>query len=314
MTDILILSVGTDYANLGFLYSKSLMSVGVDSISLIDHHERIEYPKQGVICKSKSKRMRKYVKKAKIIQFMHSLYFDIKSIKNKRIFVVHGGTRYRQNPKKFNKIFNPIVEKTIIQTGDLLGLGSKNEVWILPPVDTENIKPIYNNINEEKIIIAHYPSKAKVKRSDIINTVMEKINKDPYNRNKIRYIYSPKWIFNWKDNLKRMSKCDIYIEMLALKQGNKRYGEWGVTALEAAALGKVVVTNFLSLKRYEKEYGKCPLMVVNNDEELKNVLQKLISMNKTELLKIKKETRKWAENLHSYKAVGKRLKEKVYEI
>ena len=308
--DVLMLAKN-DWANMGFCLTKALRSVGVDCVILVKNKLRYKYPEQGTV--SSVRKMQKFAKNAKIIQFLHSVYFNLGPVmNNKRMFVFHGGSVYRQRCKKYNKIFNPIVEKCIIQTGDLLNLGSKNEVWILPPVDTENIKPIYN-INEEKIIISHYPDHTLIKGTHVINKVMKSINRDHCNRNRIHYIYSPKLV-NWKENLKRISNCDIYIEALNLKQGDKKYGEWGVTCLEAAALGKIVITHFLSLKRYEKEYGKCPLMVANNSEQLKNVLKKLISMNKDELLKIKKETREWAERFHSYKAVGKRLKEKVYKI
>ena len=301
----------TDWANLGSSYSEGLKSVGVNSVILVANRHNFKYPKKGSkhCCPRK---MIPYCKNAAIIQFMHSEYINVGPLIGKRIFVIHGGSKYRQNPRKYNSIFNPIVEKTIIQTGDLLGLGAKNEVWVLPPIDTERIKPIYN-INEEKIIIAHHPDHVTTKGTRVINKVMKSINRDSYNRNKIHYVYSPK-IVRWKNNIKRISQCDIYIEALNLKQGNKKYGEWGITCLEAAALGKIVITHFLSLKRYEKEYGKCPLMVANNPDQLKNVLKKLIAMDKGQLLKIKKETRRWVEKLHSYKAVGKRLKEKVYGI
>ena len=100
--------------------------------------------------------------------------------------------------------------------------------------------------------------------------------------------------------------------MFALEQKGLRYGEWGMTALEAASLGKIVVTNFLSIDRYKKEYGECPLVICNTEGEFERRLHELSEMNKDDILKLKKETRKWVEEKHSLKAVGKRLK-RYYE-
>jgi len=91
-------------------------------------------------------------------------------------------------------------------------------------------------------------------------------------------------------------------------QGKRKYGEWGMTTLEAAALGKIVVTNFLSIDRYKIEYGECPLFVCNTLEQLEKNILYLSKMNKEEILEKKKETRAWVEKFHSYKAVGERLK------
>jgi len=310
--DILLLAVN-DWANLGFNFAKALKAVGADACMVLRFGRRsYAYSSSNRGVRRNSKQIINMAKDVKIIQFIHSQYINIGSVKNKRIFVCHGGTKYRQDPDEINKIFNPIVEKTIIQTGDLLGLGAKNEIWVLAPVDTKKIQPVYN-INEEKIIINHFPSMAKNKGTKIINGVMKKLNDDSYIKDKIYYNFSSKRVI-WEKNLERISKCDIYIEMLVLEQCGKKYGEWGVTALEAAALGKIVITNFQSLERYKKEYGECPLIIINSGEELEQTVKQLISMSKEELLKIKKNMRKWVEDLHSYKAIGQRLKKKVYNI
>ena len=304
----------TDYANMAYRYQESLKEVGVDAkavtlnspnFSCIPYHaERCSVAK-----------MKGYAKTAEIIQFMHSrdINFDIK---NKRIFIFHGGSLYRRNSQEINTYFNSIVEKSIIQTGDLLGLGAKNEVWVPACVDTNLIKPVYKK-QSNKIIVGHFPSGSLVKNSKGINKVMENLKKEF--ANKFEYIFSSEKL-NWNKHIKRVSKCDIYIDactpILKTKkcpEGNK-YGEWGVAAPEAAALGKIVISHMLSHKRYEKEFGKCEIRVANSLGDVKKHMIKLLSMSDDELLQIRKATRMWVEKFHSYKFIGNRLKEKVYNI
>lgn len=305
--DVLIIS-RNDWANLGYSYHKALKTVGVDSMMVKLNRHHFAYPEQGTICN-----MRKIVslaQQAKIIQYIHSEYINVGPLKGKRVFVIHGGSKYRQNADKINRLFNPIVEKTIIQTADLLDLGAKNQVWVLPPIDIDLIKPVYQMKNN-KIIIGHYPSAAGVKGSSVINDIIKRINKDEQFKNRIQYNFSDKLV-NWNQNIKRMSDCDIYIEALNLEQNGKPYGEWGITCLEAAALGKIIITHSKNSERYKKEYGECPLNIANSPEELEESLKKLILLKDSEILEKKKEIRHWVETYHNYRAIGKRLFKKVY--
>ena len=309
--DVLLVSVKQDYANVSYTLQQSLRAVGVDALALSLKRTNTVKPASARVVNLPE--LKKYAQQSKIIQFMHSLYIDL-GVKNKRMFVYHGGGRYRENFKVLNKTFNPKVEKCIIQTGDLFGLGAKNEVWLLPAVDTEKIKPVYER-QSEKIIVGHFPSSKMVKNSKGINQVIEKLKKDF--GDKFEYINSSSMV-NWVEHMKRVSKCDIYIEActpyLKGKKTLNKYGEWGVAGVEAAALGKVVITHFLSHKRYEKEYGKCCLKTANSLEAIEKHMRKLLTLSNDELLQIKKDTRAWVEKFHSYYAVGKRLKEIVYKI
>jgi len=298
--DVLIVAKN-DWANMGYRLQECLRKVGVDAKAVTLSINYSCKPKHAKICEVKN--MQKYVNDSKIIQFMHSEFecFNL-NISKKRVFVFHGGGRYRDNPNERNKIFNPIIEKSLIQTGDLWDLGAKNKVWVLPPVDVNLIQPVFNKNN--RIVISHYPSSAKLKGSDIIDTVMAKIK--PTFNDKFVYKFSDKRV-SWKEQIKRLSKCDIYIEQMLL-------GEWGVTALEAASLGKIIVTNFKSYDKYLNEYGSCPIIPANSEEELVDVLVGLLNKSEDELLNLKKATRDWVCKNHSYEAVGKRLKEIVYEI
>jgi hypothetical protein len=303
----------TDWANMAYKYQESLREVGVDAKAVTLNINYSCKPKHAEICNLK--KMRSYAQSAEIIQFMHSEYFDL-GVKNKRFFVFHGGSIYRIHSNSKNKIFNPIVEKSIIQTADLLGLGAKNEVWVPASVDTNNIKPVYKR-QSDKLIVGHFPSSPLVKSSDDIDKLMKNLEKKF--GNKFKYIYSPTKLI-WNKNIDRVSECDIYIDactpLLVSKKDPKgsKYGEWGVAAIEAAALGKVVISHMLSYKRYEQEFGECGIKVANSFDEVEKQMIKLLSISDNELLQIRKDTRLWVEKFNSYYAIGKRLKEVVYKI
>lgn len=306
---VVFLSIN-DWANLGYTLSECIQSVGIDALCIKNKNHLFEYPKQGKIVKIKE--FNKYIKDADIVQFMHSEWVDV-DISGKRVFVFHGGSKYRKDYKKINKTFNPIVEKSIIQTGDLFGLGAKNEVWLLPAVDTENIKPVFMKPDKtKKIIIGHFPSSPVTKNSKGIEKVFKSLDKDF--KNKFIYNYSGERT-DWNDQMKRISECDIYIDACMPTLEGRKYGEWGINALEASALGKIVISHFRSYPKYKKVYGKeCGIVIANSLDQLEKQLRWLLQLSLKELLEIQHQTRQWLEDKHSYKTVSERMKNKIYEI
>ena len=93
----------------------------------------------------------------------------------------------------------------------------------------------------------------------------------------------------------------------------KTYGEWGNSAIEAAALGKIVITNSLTQDLYEKEFGDCALHIANEPERLESMLKYFLHLGDDLIYQKKQETRAWVEDTHSMKATAKRLWEKVYK-
>ena len=79
--------------------------------------------------------------------------------------------------------------------------------------------------------------------------------------------------------------------------------------MEAAALGKVVITDFLGKEKYEKEFCKCPFLVANTKEELLEHISYLRSLNGEKIREIQKETRDWVVKNQSYKVIGGRLRD-----
>lgn len=303
---ILFFSIN-DYANVGYTFSKCLGKVGVDAHAFsIEQHDWYDH-EQGELY-TNFYRMKELYDACDWVVLMHShpqfekFPFDLKG---KKVAVFHGGSIYRLYHRDLNKLFNPIIDLSIVQTGDLLGLGAKNEKWILPGIDTERIKPNWSlPKNFKKLNIAHYPNKPDIKGSEVINDTINKL-KGTYDFN---YVYDPQRV-DWDKNLERIQNCDVYIEAVKPVLMGKTYGEWGVTCLEAAALGRIVVTHFLSQERYKKEYGEHPLFVSNDPAQLYDNLKTLLEMSPNgQITELKNKTRDWVEDKHSLESIGKRLK------
>lgn len=269
-----------DWANVGYSLSKAMQSIGKEARAVSLHKLEGNYMVMDEVCSRN--RYREYAGESDVIVAMHSTYEPV-DLTGKKFMVFHGGTIYREFSSRLNNYFNSMVDATLIQTGDLLDKGAKNQHWILPPIDTDMLQPDYEYHGG---IFAHYPSKSYMKNTrDILDTVHD-----------IRYSSD---FVNWKENIDRIRECDIYIEQMTKA--------WGISALEAAALGKVVITSFEDIDDYEKEYGKCELIIANDKEELQSIVDDIRVWDKDKLLTKKMATRKWVEDLHSFEAVGNRL-------
>lgn len=304
-----------DWANTGWRFYQCLKLLRLDVQFYKGKLHKFGYPKQGQIDKNINRKkpsckhpiiinvpeLKPLVEQADVIHFTSSTFINTGvDLSDKHVIVQHGGSTYRSQPEKVNAFFNRIINSTIIQCPDLLRLGAKNERLIYYPVDTDLLKPnyAYNNMK-----VGHFPSTAKTKGT---NQVMQTIKDVSHN-----YSMS-KTNLPWKKHLERISQCDIIIETLNPKFDGRAFGEWGNQAIEAAALGKIVITNSLTADLYKKEYGDCKLFIANNQDQLKWYLKRIIAMNKDEILKKKIETRQWVVKNHSMVATAKRLWEKIY--
>ena len=309
---VVVLVCLKDFANVAYTYQEALRSVGVNATAYASRLLNfLEYPQTCAILGGKSGN---YIRKADVIIYMHSQYLDLglsrKALAAKKLMVFHGGTNYRKFSDSLNRNFERLGAKTtLIQTLDLWNLGAKNKVWMLPAVNTNLLKPTFQPMRRRKVI-AHYPHKAPYKGTGTINKVLDRMVDEPSLNTLFEYRYDGERTV-WTKNIERMDKCDIYIESLSLSEKTNRH-EWSVTALEAAALGKIVVTNMTDVKRYEKEYGPCALHIANTEEQLFQTLSRLVTMESNiEFQKLKSESRAWVEKLHSYRAIGARLKKVI---
>jgi hypothetical protein len=232
--------------------------------------------------------------------------------KQKKMVVNHGGGNYRVHHEVLNKLYNESMDAAIIQMPDLLGLGAKNEHLIYFPVDTNFIKPVFK-VND-KPTIGHFSSQHTIKGSEAISDIV--------NEFKAKYDFRFVWtngqrggVTPWTENLIRMSQCDVIIETFAMTAQGNKYGEWGNTALEAAALGKLVITNSLGYETYLEEYkvDYCPLLIANTEDQLKEHIEYVLTAPQATLDKHRREMRLWAEKYHSIPTTADRLWEKVYK-
>lgn len=294
-----------DWANFSFDNSQALRSVGVDCIAIKEHTHRFAYEAEGLVMRSNE--IYNKIRHADIVQIFHSdkkYISHCTTLEKERVIVYHTGTTYRQNHNVINSLFNPVVEKSIIALGEFAGMGSINETYIVGAINTDRFK--YSNTTNDCYKIAHYPSSSTVKGSDIIERVARKLFKK-YSK-KFSFKLSTKLV-PYSEQIKRISECDIYIELFSPLQNGKPYGSWGITALEAAAMGKVVVTNHTTENIYKKAYGcKTPFIVCNTESELYKKLEELVKMDKKDIIMLKNNTREWVEKYHSYKSSGNKLK------
>lgn len=334
--DVLMLAQD-DWSNTGYRFSLCLKALGLNVVIIKGKAHSYNYPIQAPIdpalsgkletiyprvFKPKNAKYKEYlrglIRSAKVVHFFASTYIDLgieKELKRKHVVVQHGGTTYRQAPKLTNNIFNKFADATVIQCPDLLYLGAKNEHLIYYPVQTDIIKPNFEKMGS-KLLVGHFPSSPKNKGTKEILEIIQELEKDPIYRDKFEYIGTrslKQGRRSWEEQLKVVSKCDVLIETMCLNQGEKIFGEWGNTAIEAAALGKVVLTNSRTKHIYSKEYGQTALNIVNNKKQLKEQLIRFIEMTDKDLKKQKILTRKWVVQNHSIEANAIRLWNKIYK-
>lgn len=290
----------SDYARVGHLMAGCLKKVGVPALSLSTRAGIRGHPLERSVKILDTEQFKDAVTSANVVVWMHSVYTDLpEGVEVKGLHVVfHGGSQYRSNHNIINKKFNKFVGCSLVQTE--LGLGAKNEHWLIPPVDTDSLQPDDYTVGK-KLIIGHFPSNARKKASGKIVAAISALEQDEVTCDKFEFHRGE--LIDWRLHMTRISKCDVYIDSL-------RFGLWGMSTLEAAALGKIVVGGFKLYPQYLKEYGKSPFVQVEEGDiiGLIAVLRKLILQDKEETANLKKAHRKWVEDLHSFIVTGEKLK------
>lgn len=274
-----------------------------------------------------SKLLETFINKCKYIYLHAETFIMLKDINFFNKFIIAGGAGHplRRKPKEFCNIFNPIVDKTLLHSPDLLNLNTKNEVLVYYGVDH---KHLYNfKKTTDKLVIGHFSSNPKTKGSDIINECINNIiNKYPnkfenFFKKSINFNNREQHVKSWEQNIKRYRNCDIYIETCKpvlnkygyyIEYNNTKFGEWGNTCLEAAASGCIVITNSLTKDYYLQEYKyEYPLLVANNKSEILKHLETINNMTNDEIDSLKLKFLDWVKNVHSLKNTGKRFIDKL---
>jgi len=286
-----------DWANYSYSNMVALRSVGIEADGLKVHPHGFGYENQHPLASRAE--IAEQLNKYDIVQIFNSdisMLPMVRSFKGK-VLVYHTGTGYREKPKELNAYFNPIIWKTCIAHGEFANKGAKNEVYIDRAVDTDIIKPVYNNLTKPYKFL-HCPSSAEVKGTKAIQRMMDACGAN---------FKSDVSILSHPESLERMKDCDIYVELFSPEVNGKKYGHFGVTAIEAAAMCKVVVTQNLSVDVYDKYYGGSPLILAKDEKDFKDKIKWLMSLEPLELRELQHAHRKWAVEKHSFKAMGEKL-------
>lgn len=277
-----------DHANYAFLMTKALQTAGVDAMSFCTVEHPFGYEESSTVIDTDM--MLEVMRDADVIQIMHSDPLPLRLLQQlpkKDVVVYHTGSRYRQDSRTYNIMFKGI--RAVIALAEFSE--TSDGIYIPPCIDTNKLQADFTDHGHT---FAHYPSNVAVKGSDVIKAVIPEVE------------FSPVHVSH-EDNLERMRACDIYVEMFKLKLGAASYGSFGMTALEAAALGKVVVSSYLWKEYYESNFGELGLKHVKSLDDLAWVAEDL---RNTDLMPLKEKSRQWAER-HSFEAIGNFTKQKL---
>lgn len=287
-----------DWANLAYNNTKSLLAAGIGCEGYKLRPHKFNYPCELPIIDQSV--MLEKAKQAKVVQIFHSdisLYKMLKDL-GLKIVIWHTGTGYRENYRQMNALFNPGVFKTFTDQTEFMQLGAKDMEYVATAIDTDEIEKV-NYSGEFKI--AHYPSCAETKGTTEIVKMISELKER-------KFIFSvDTQNLGHDQQLQRMAQCDVYIELFKPFLNNKPYGCFGVTAFEAAALGKIVVTQNMNEQVYEQAYGFCPFLMAKDEVDFKNRINWVQNLKPKKRKELQNETRKWVMQHHSFKATGKRM-------
>ena len=282
-----------DYANFQYDIYKSLQSVGVDVIARKIARHIFSYENQCEIITPNN--IRETYKDCDIVIITHSCWQLMELLDNKLIIPLHTGTPYRSNPELVNEKFkeSPF---SIIALPEFQTL-APNPKYLVGAVESDWA---VRDIVGRRVRVGHFPSNPDVKGTEDIVRILR-------NAENCEFIYSTERVSH-AENLKRIYDCDIYVEMLASTQGGKPYGSFGITGLEAAAMGKIVITQAINDNGlYNDTYGVNMLNFVKDELGLKKTLSSLLQYKGDYLTGQMESTKEWMEKNHSYKATGTKL-------
>jgi len=304
-----------DYANLMHGHTKALKSVGVDVMEAKLKPHQFGYRTQApVLAPSEIMRLMRW---ADIINVYHSAkpianLIEAASLRGKVINVWHTGSEYRAEPEKVRNNFEQIgVKRHFTDQCEFL-IHDSTLTYASAAIDVnevlETVNPSgYEPLMASKLWFSHFPSKPEVKGSPDIRRMMAAYG------DKLHFEYSD-GLTGHDQNLIRMFKCDVYIELFKAELNGKPYGCHGVTAFEAAAMGKIVLTQNIYRDAYEKVYGYSPLFLAHTESEFTGTIDYLISLSQEQIKRIKLDHYDWMLRKHDINPIGNQLKKYYSEL
>ncbi|KKN06713.1 hypothetical protein LCGC14_1074400 [marine sediment metagenome] len=293
-----------DWANHMHNMANALRLAGVDCIDVKTVPHTFNYESESPI-KLRSE-INLLIGTSDIIVVFHSCINSFTYVRrharsSAKIFVFHTGNFYRKRFSFCNTVFNLRVHGTLTNHCEFFKLGAKNMQYVERCVDIKDSMAFKHQVNSP-IKIAHYPSNPEIKGTDQIVSMMDEI------KGNFDFIYS-KEILPHSENMKRISDCDVYIELFKPQIEGLEYGHYGYASLEAASCGKIVITQNLNKDIYEKIYGECPMILVANEKEFKDAILMVSNIEKLAISNLQTKIYKWVKEKHSYRATGERLKQ-----
>ena len=280
-----------DHANFAYNLSKC-----IDSIAYKLSPHPFGYAEQLPLIKIED--IRDAYKDCDVVLMVHSDWELLQNLDNQLVINYATGTKFRQDHQRINSKFNAPFSLIALPEFQYTANSPK---YLVGAVDI-NLPPKKLG---DKLVIGHFPSNPSVKGTMDILRIVEDLRR----WNDFDFVYSTDRVGH-EYNLNRINSCDIYIELLASEQGGKPYGSFGVSALEAAALGKIVITQAINDGGlYNDTYGVNMLNLVKNEEGLRKTLSGMLNYKGDYILGQQALTKDWVRQHHSYEATGKKLKE-----
>ncbi len=286
---MILLASSNDYANLIHNQANSLRAAGVDCIDVTLNPHTFNYPSQSKVVTRET--FKTLSAEADHVLIGHScpILFDLNH--NPSFSVYHTGTRFRESPTFFLDLFQSAKVHLTDQTEFMVHPVMKYVVSGINP-DLYKPKPIGN-----RLIVGHYPSNPEVKGTNEIVEMLKPFKEKYEIRIGLKQV-------GYEDQIKRMQDVDIYIELFKPTLNGRQYGCFGVTALEAAMMGKLVITQDLEDKTYRQTYGESLFVNAKNKWLFNAALEDAYSFFSESM---SRQIRDEAVSRHSYEATGKRL-------
>lgn len=288
---MILLASSVDYANLMHNQANALRSIGVDCIDVTLSAHTFNYPSQSKVVSRET--LKTLTQEARHVVIGHSCPTIFNLNMNPSFSVYHTGTRYRESPKYFNELFQS-AKRSLSDQSEFMRLGKMD--YIVSAIDPAIYKP---KPIGSKLIIGHFPSNPEVKGTNEIVEMLKPFRDQFEIRiglNKVSHA----------EQIKRMQECDVIIELFKPTLNGKDYGCFGVTALEGAMMGKLVITQDLEDRTYKEAYGKHPFITVKNQFQFNKALETTLEFwNEDRSIGVHND----AKESHSFEATGRRLME-----
>ena len=275
-----------DHANFMWNIHKSLLTVGVDSYAYKLNPHPFNYPEQADLINPSLLN----TIEADIVLIHHSDW-ELEKFFTDRIAYFHTGTKYRTRKDTIRQQ-TQYAELNLIALPEFHNTGLTNEHYVIGSVEEPKgaIGVDYK--------FGHFPSNPDVKGTDIIIKAFKDAGV-PLTVSTERVGYA--------EQLNRMQKAQVIVELFNPMLGGNMYGSFGMTALEAASYRKVVLThNITGQELYQKTYGECELVICNTYNELKN---NILKYNNIDVYEKANATYLWWTTKHSPRATGQRVAE-----